>query len=177
MTQTNDVGDLLNAINSIEISKRRYHLLNQLFRGRRRHLHSSQSSSTQSETQIKQKPETENHCFRWTVSTKHLSLKIYSPLREDESHFEELGQRLKRNNVAVDVINFAHPENVEKLQALITAANNNNNSHFLDVPIGVAMITDVLIASPIINPEEEMGPSGAAPTGAAAGAGAPARAT
>jgi hypothetical protein len=29
--------------------------------------------------------------------------------------FEELGIRMKRNNVAVDVINFAHPENVPKL--------------------------------------------------------------
>lgn len=59
--------------------------------------------------------------------------------------------RMKRNNVAVDVINFAHPENEAKLRALVTAANSNGNSHFLDVPMGVSMITDVLIASPIIN--------------------------
>ena len=75
----------------------------------------------------------------------------YSPLREEEEQFEELGIRMKRNNVALDVINFAHPENVPKLQALIRAADNNRNCHFLDVPLGVHMITDVLIASPIIN--------------------------
>ena len=62
---------------------------------------------------------------------------------------------MKRNNVAVDVINFAHPENVPKLQSMVNAANNNGNCHFMDVPLGVASITDVLIASPIINMEEE----------------------
>ncbi len=90
------------------------------------------------------------------------------PLKEDESQFEELGVRIKKNNVAVDVINFAHPENVPKLTALVTAANNNGNSHFLDVPLGVSMITDVLIASPIINEDMDVG-GGAAVAGSGAG--------
>lgn len=94
------------------------------------------------------------------LSLKHRSNKsqrqriiifVGHPLKEEESLFEELGVRMKRNNVAVDVINFAHPENVPKLMAMVNAANSNENSHFLDVPLGVAMITDVLIASPIIN--------------------------
>ncbi len=77
---------------------------------------------------------------------------------------------MKRNNVAVDVINFAHPENVPKLQALVNAANSSGNCHFLDVPLGVAMITDVLIASPIINQQDEN--VGAGPAGANIGGGA-----
>ena len=79
--------------------------------------------------------------------------------------------RLKRNNVAIDVVNFAHPENIPRLQALVNAANSNGNCHFLDVPIGVAHITDVLIASPIISPDE-MGEVGAGAGAAGAGAGA-----
>lgn len=79
---------------------------------------------------------------------------------------------MKRNNVAIDVINFAHPENVPKLQAMVNAANSNGNSHFLDVPLGVAMITDVLIASPIINEGMESG-ADVAMAGAGSGAGAP----
>lgn len=79
---------------------------------------------------------------------------------------------MKRNNVAIDVINFAHPENVPKLQAMITAANSNGNSHFLDVPLGVSMITDVLIASPIINEGMEGGDAVMGGVGAGAGAGA-----
>lgn len=80
----------------------------------------------------------------------------FSPLKEDESEFEELGIRLKRNNVAIDIINFAHEENVGKLQALIAAANAGGDCHFLDVPNGVAHITDVLIASPIVS-EDNIG--------------------
>jgi 26S proteasome regulatory subunit N10 len=79
--------------------------------------------------------------------------------------------RLKRNNVAIDVVNFAHPENIPRLQTLINAANSNGNCHFLDVPIGVAHITDVLIASPIISPDEMGGDVGAGAAGAGAAVG------
>lgn len=41
-----------------------------------------------------------------------------------------------------------------KLQALITAANNSNNSNFMDVPMGVGMITDILFTSPILGNED-----------------------
>jgi len=61
---------------------------------------------------------------------------------------------LKRNNVAIDIINFANPDNVEKLKALVNAANNSDNSHFMDVPMGINMITDVLITSPILMNED-----------------------
>jgi len=57
---------------------------------------------------------------------------------------------------------------------MVNATNNNGNSHFLDVPLGVAMITDVLIASPIIN--EAAGDMGGVNAGAGVGgpAGVPA---
>lgn len=59
------------------------------------------------------------------------------------------------------MINFANPDNVPKLQALIEAANKNDNSHFLDVPMGVSMITDVLFTSPILQ-GDDFGGAGAA---------------
>jgi len=37
------------------------------------------------------------------------------PIEEDEAACEELGKRLKRNNVNIDIINFANPDNVPKL--------------------------------------------------------------
>ena len=89
------------------------------------------------------------------------------PLEEELSAFQELGERLRRNNVAIDVINFANPDNVPKLQALIDAANKNDNSHFLDVPMGISMITDVLFTSPILQSENDFGQ---APVGGADGA-------
>ena len=66
--------------------------------------------------------------------------------------------------MAIDVINFANPDNVPKLQTLVDSANKNDNCHFLDVPLGVSMITDVLFTSPILQNEDMMG--------AGAGAGA-----
>ena len=76
------------------------------------------------------------------------------PLTETIDQCEDLGKRLKRNNVAIDIINFANPENVPKLEALVSAANNSSNSHFMDVPLGISMITDVLFTSPILGNED-----------------------
>ena len=63
------------------------------------------------------------------------------------------------------MINFANPDNVPKLQALIEAANKNDNSHFLDVPLGVSMITDVLFTSPILQGEDAFGGAAGAADG------------
>ena len=95
-------------------------------------------------------------------------------MKDEESQYEELGMRLKRNNVSIDIVNFAHPENIPRLQAIINAANSNGSCHFLDVPIGVAHITDVLIASPIISPDEmgDVGAGAGAASSGVAGAGA-----
>lgn len=77
------------------------------------------------------------------------------PLSESIEQCEDIGKRLKRNNVAIDVINFSHPENVPKITALVNAANNSSNSHFMDVPSGISMITDVLFTSPILNGDDD----------------------
>jgi 26S proteasome regulatory subunit N10 len=40
----------------------------------------------------------------------------------------KLAKRLKKNNIAVDIVNFGEEgTNTEKLEAFITAVNNNNN--------------------------------------------------
>lgn len=87
------------------------------------------------------------------------------PLVEEQAEFERLGKHLKINNVAIDVINFANPENVPKLQTLVDNANKTDNSHFLDVPLGVSMITDVLFTSPILHSEDYGAMGGAAADG------------
>jgi 26S proteasome regulatory subunit N10 len=71
------------------------------------------------------------------------------PLAETERELETLGKQLKKANVSVDIVNFAHPENVPKLEALVNACNNDSNSHFLDLPLGIATISDILLTSPI----------------------------
>jgi len=49
---------------------------------------------------------------------------------------------------------------VPKLKALVEAANNSDQSHFLDVPLGVAMITDALFTSPILHGDDAGGVGG-----------------
>lgn len=87
------------------------------------------------------------------------------PLAEEQAQFERLGKQLRQNNVAIDVINFANPDNVPKLQALVDSANKSDNSHFLDVPLGVSMITDVLFTSPILHSEDYGGGAAGAADG------------
>ena len=72
------------------------------------------------------------------------------PIEQDLAQCEELGRRLKMNNVAVDLINFANPDNVSKLETLVNAANNSDNSHFLNVPPTNTDLTGVLFTSPIL---------------------------
>jgi 26S proteasome regulatory subunit N10 len=44
----------------------------------------------------------------------------------------KLGKKLKKNNVAVDVINFGEEqENEPKLKAFIEAVNSSDNRYFL----------------------------------------------
>lgn len=96
------------------------------------------------------------------------------PIETDEESFEELGMKLRRNNVSIDIVNFANPDNIPKLEALVKACDDGTgNCHFLDVPLGVAMITDVLISSPIVM-QDMGGMGGDAPANPAAAGGAPA---
>lgn len=89
------------------------------------------------------------------------------PILEEEQKCEELGRRLKLNNVAIDIINFANPDNSPKLEALVNAANKEDNSHFLNVPSDFDNLQGILFTSSILN--EDFG--GAGVGGALDGAG------
>uniref|UniRef100_A0A7N0V3B8 26S proteasome non-ATPase regulatory subunit 4 homolog n=1 Tax=Kalanchoe fedtschenkoi TaxID=63787 RepID=A0A7N0V3B8_KALFE len=95
-----------------------------------------------------------------------------SPVRHDKKSLEMIGRKLKKNSVALDIVEFGEEddEKHEKLQALLTAANNNDNSHIVHVPAGQNAIPDVLISTPIFTGDGESG-SGFAAAAAAAAAG------
>lgn len=53
---------------------------------------------------------------------------VGSPVQEDQETLVKLGKKLKKNGVAVDVVNFGQEaENTVKLQAFIDAVNNSDN--------------------------------------------------
>eukprot|EP01018_Ginkgo_biloba_P034633 Gb_09279 [translate_table: standard] len=99
-----------------------------------------------------------------------------SPIKTDKKILEVIGKKLKKNNVALDVVDFGEDDDgkPEKLEALLASVNSNDNSHIVHVPAGPNVLTDVLISSSIFTGDGEAG-SGfavAAAAGAAAAAAA-----
>ncbi|CCI40499.1 hypothetical protein ABG067_000737 [Albugo candida] len=79
---------------------------------------------------------------------------VGSPVAEDDKVLIKIGKLLKKNNIAVHVVTMGDiPGNDEKLQAFVDAANSNNNSHLVHIPIGM-MPSDVLVSSPVIRGED-----------------------
>lgn len=94
------------------------------------------------------------------------------PVKYDKKVLEMIGRKLKKNSVALDVVNFGEEDEgkAEKLEALVAAVNNNDSSHIVHVPAGQNALSDVLISTPIFTGDGEGG-SGFAAAAAAAAAG------
>lgn len=149
LTQTNEIGDLINSINNIQIAGDSSDVLTAIKVAQLSLKHRQNKSQRQ----------------RIIVFVGH-------PLANGtEEDFEDLGMRMKKNNVSIDVINFAHPDNIGRLQAMVNAANQGQEdsptSHFLDVPLGCQHITDVMITSPILQPDDMGAGAGEQPGGGA----------
>lgn len=101
---------------------------------------------------------------------------IGSPIEDmNAEEAGKLGKQLRKNDVAIDCVNFGHPENLPILQSLVDNCNKSSNSHLLDIQYGWN-IADIVITSPIVSfdggaegapavPDE----SGAQPSGATGG--------
>jgi len=77
-----------------------------------------------------------------------------SPIAADQAALVKIGKKLKKNNVAVDIVAFGdHEENTEKLEAFLGAVNSNDNSHLVTVPLG-AVLSDSLLTSMIFQGED-----------------------
>lgn len=71
----------------------------------------------------------------------------FSPVKYDKKVLEMIGKKLKKNSVALDVVNFGEEDEAktEKLEALVAAVNNNDSSHIVHVPAGSNALSDVLL--------------------------------
>jgi len=86
---------------------------------------------------------------------------VGSPVEAETEELVRLGKKLKKNNIAVDVINFGEEEsNTEKLEAFVSAVNNNDNSHLVTIPPGPHILSDILLSSAVITGSDEAGNSG-----------------
>jgi 26S proteasome regulatory subunit N10 len=78
---------------------------------------------------------------------------VASPVAEDEETLVKLGKKLKKNNVAVDIIAFGSEGdmNEKKLESFINTVNSSDNSHLVTIPPGPHVLSDILISSPIVS--------------------------
>ncbi|KAJ3859974.1 MAG: hypothetical protein NXY57DRAFT_966257 [Lentinula lateritia] len=87
---------------------------------------------------------------------------IGSPLEgpaADEKGMVKLAKKLKKNNVAVDVVCFGDgieepvsgQEDKSVLKSFVENATSSDNSHLVVVPPGPRLISDALISSPILS--------------------------
>lgn len=65
---------------------------------------------------------------------------------------ETIGKKLKKNSVALDIIDFGEEDDgkPEKLEALLAAVNNNGRSHMVHVSPGPNALSDVLLRCDIV---------------------------
>ena len=94
---------------------------------------------------------------------QRIILFVGSPIRTKTENLILIGKKLKKYNVAVDIISFGHvEENREALNAFLKEVNNSNNSSILEVPIG-GYIMETLFTSPIMGGNAGMNQMGVEP--------------
>lgn len=75
---------------------------------------------------------------------------VTSPIEVPQDKLIRLGKNLKKNNVAVDIINIGlEGDNVEKIDGFIAAVNSGENSHALHVQAGSQNLVEALMQSEI----------------------------
>ncbi|KAJ4850612.1 proteasome regulatory particle base subunit rpn10, partial [Turnera subulata] len=96
-----------------------------------------------------------------------------SPIKFEKKVLEVIGKKLKKNSVALDIVNFGEEDDgkPEKLEALLSAVNNNDSSHIVHIPPGANALSDVLISTPVFTGDGEGGSGFAAAAAAAAASG------
>jgi 26S proteasome regulatory subunit N10 len=91
---------------------------------------------------------------------------VGSPVQADEKALVKLAKKMKKNNIAVDIINFGEEaENTAKLEAFIANVNSGDNSHIVTIPPGPHILSEKLKSTPIAEGED------GAPAGFASGSG------
>lgn len=96
------------------------------------------------------------------VQSQRIIAFVGSPVRDSEKELEKLAKKMKKNNVAVDIINFGEENvNTSKLEKFMAAVNNHDNSHLVTIPPGPRLLYEVIATSPILVEEGfEVGESG-----------------
>lgn len=85
------------------------------------------------------------------VQRQRVIVFVGSPVEEESKVLIKLAKKMKKNNVAVDFINFGEQDNANILHSFIEGVNSSDNSHLVEVPPGPHLLSDVIASSAIIN--------------------------
>lgn len=90
------------------------------------------------------------------VQSQRVIAFIGSPIEESSKELEKLAKKMKKNNVAIDFINFGEEAvNTPKLEKFISIVNNHDNSHLVTVPAGPKLLSAAVVSSPILSSGED----------------------
>lgn len=85
------------------------------------------------------------------VQQQRIIIFVGSPIKESDKELEKLAKKMKKNNVAIDIINFGEESiNSPKLEKFNQIINNHDNSHLVTVSPGPRMLYEVIANSPIL---------------------------
>lgn len=85
------------------------------------------------------------------VQQQRIIIFVGSPIKESEKELEKLAKKMKKNNVAIDIINFGEEGvNTAKLEKFQSIINNHDNSHLVTVSPGPRLLYEVVASSPIL---------------------------
>ena len=79
---------------------------------------------------------------------QRIILFVGSPVRHSLEDLVILGRKLKKYNIAVDIISFGSvDENRDQLKGFLDAVNNSNNSSIVEVPVGFYLMDSLFSSS------------------------------
>ncbi|KAF3938458.1 hypothetical protein ABW19_dt0203538 [Dactylella cylindrospora] len=86
---------------------------------------------------------------------------VGSPIAEDEKTLVRLAKKMKKNQIAIDFVNFGEEsENTTKLEAFISNVNASDNSHLATIPPGPHLLSDQLVTTAILGDDSGLGGGG-----------------
>ncbi|KAI9759173.1 MAG: hypothetical protein M4579_002546 [Chaenotheca gracillima] len=94
-----------------------------------------------------------------------------SPIKEDEKSLVKLAKKMKKMNISIDFIAFGEldGDNQQKIEVFNENVKGGEGSHIVFIPPGHNLLSDALVATPILNGEGASGGGGGGGSGAGAG--------
>jgi 26S proteasome regulatory subunit N10 len=84
-----------------------------------------------------------------TKGEKRLIAFVASPITVPQETLTKLAKKLRKDEIAIDIVSIGGEENVGLLTAFIDAVNKNGNSHFVHIPAPCS-IPDMVVTSAVL---------------------------